>query len=120
MIIILLFVLIIAMIGIKKAEKDNYLSKNQTNAIKGIMAIIIFLSHFNSQITLGDNTINSIYKLFFRIIDQNMVAIFLFYSFLELLIKIWLQFSCFTLDMEFMFHILIKRIILKHFLKREY
>ena len=80
MIIILLFVLIISMIGIKKAEKDNYLSKNQTNAIKGIMAILIFLSHFNSQITLENNTINSIYKLIFRIIDQNMVAIFLFYS----------------------------------------
>lgn len=63
----------------KNGFKD-YLEIEQTNAIKGIFAIIIAFSHFNSYIVLSDNIGDKIYLKIFYLIGQLMVTLFLFYS----------------------------------------
>lgn len=57
----------------------DYLSIENTTAIKGIFILMVFLSHFNSYITLSGHA-DEIYIKFFRFIGQAMVALFLFYS----------------------------------------
>lgn len=67
-----------------KTSFDGYLSRNQTDSIKGIFILVVFLSHANGYIarsgyaynTLGDN----LFTLFFSLIGQLMVVMFLFYS----------------------------------------
>lgn len=66
-----------------KISKDGfsyYLSKEQTTIIKGVFAIIIFLSHFNSYVVFENNIYDKIYLKFFSYIDQLCVVLFLFFS----------------------------------------
>ena len=57
----------------------DYLSIENTNCVKGIFILMVFLSHFNSYIEL-DGRFDTIYSKFFFIIGQAMVTMFLFYS----------------------------------------
>lgn len=57
----------------------DYLSIENTQAVKGIFILMVFLSHFNSYVTLSGK-LDNIYLKFFQIIGQAMVAMFLFYS----------------------------------------
>ena len=79
MIYIFIVFILISLYGIKKSD-GNYLSKEQTTAIKGFFTIIILFSHFNGYIELSNNTINNIYLKIFSLIGQFMVTMFLFYS----------------------------------------
>ena len=56
------------------------MDKDQTMAIKGIFAIIIFFSHFNSYIQLASTGEEKIYSSVINGIGQLMVTLFLFYS----------------------------------------
>lgn len=83
MIWLLLIFIVICFVGIKfnfKSIFKDYLDKPQTNAIRGIFAIIIFFSHFSTYITLGDNLGDNLYLKIISTIGQLMVAPFLFYS----------------------------------------
>lgn len=75
---VLFMFFIIFIFGIKyRNNKDDYMSKEQTTAIKGIFAIIILLSHFRSYISISPD---SFYSKIFIIISQLMVTMFFFYS----------------------------------------
>lgn len=65
--------------GTLKGTAD-YLSIENTAAIKGIFIFMVFYSHFNSYLSLPDTPSNQIYFKFFYFIGQAMVALFLFYS----------------------------------------
>lgn len=65
-------------ISIAGFQKD-YLSKNQTNAIKGIFVLLIFLSHASQYITF-DGPCDIAYNTFKKQLRQMVVAMFLFYS----------------------------------------
>lgn len=65
-------------ISIEGFQKD-YLSKNQTNAIKGIFVLLIFLSHASSYMLL-DAPCDAAYVTFKKFFRQMVVAMFLFYS----------------------------------------
>lgn len=71
----------IALFGAKLHLKGNaeYLSVENTQAIKGIFIIMVFFSHFNSYIVLS-GTLDGVYNKLFLFIGQAMVAPFLFYS----------------------------------------
>jgi hypothetical protein len=61
------------------AYGGGYLSKENTQIIKGIFIIIVFFSHFNGYVqytTIPDK----MYQAFFTVIGQMMVTMFLFYS----------------------------------------
>ncbi|MBO7720738.1 acyltransferase [Candidatus Saccharibacteria bacterium] len=58
----------------------DYLGKSQTNAIRGIFAILIFFSHFTTYVSLESNFGDNIYLKIISSIGQLMVAPFLFYS----------------------------------------
>ena len=62
-----------------KASSDP-LRKNQTDAIRGIFAFVIFLSHFSSYVVIGGQFGDNIFAKFLVTIGQMMVAPFLFYS----------------------------------------
>ncbi len=81
MLIILLLYFVTIVYGTKFSFKGtaDYLSIENTTAIKGIFIMMVFLSHFNSYITLS-GAADEIYIKFFRFIGQAMVALFLFYS----------------------------------------
>ncbi len=58
----------------------DYLSIENTTAVKGIFIYMVFYSHFNSYIHLENNVWNNLYYTFFMHVGQAMVAMFLFYS----------------------------------------
>ncbi len=66
--------------GIVFKNNPDYLDITQTNAVKGVFIIIVFLNHARSYLTLSSNMFNNIYAFFFRVIGQMMVVMFLFYS----------------------------------------
>ena len=74
--------IIICLINVKFSKNgfEDYMQKEQTTAIKGIFAIIIFFSHFNSYVQLSGIGQEKIYVRIISGIGQLMVAIFLFYS----------------------------------------
>ena len=57
----------------------DYLAIENTNCVKGVFILMVFLSHFNSYIELNGR-FDSIYIKFFWTISQAMVTMFLFYS----------------------------------------
>lgn len=73
---------ICCLIGIKFSRKGfkDYLDKDQTNAIRGIFAMIIFFSHFNGYVDSLSMPGDDIYRQIILRIGQLMVAAFLFYS----------------------------------------
>ncbi len=79
---ILLFVYFAVMLfGVRFSRKGcaDYLSIDNTQAIKGIFIIMVFFSHFNSYISLSGQW-DDVYIKFFRFVGQAMVTPFLFYS----------------------------------------
>ena len=58
----------------------NYISPNCTNAIKGVLACIILLSHMRGYVTLSDNFYDRWFSNIIMCIGQLMVAPYLFYS----------------------------------------
>ncbi len=58
---------------------SDYLAINNTNAVKGIFILMVFMSHFRSYIG-SYGMFGEVYGNFFRFFDQSMVALFLFYS----------------------------------------
>lgn len=81
MIILLILYFAVVIWGIKFNVKDksDYLSIDNTQAIKGIFILMVFFSHFNSYVMLS-GAYDGIYRKFFFFIGQAMVALFLFYS----------------------------------------
>ena len=59
---------------------DEYLSPDQCTAVRGVFAVIIFLSHARDYLELGNSAGNALFTLFFHIIGQSMVSIYFFYS----------------------------------------
>lgn len=80
---ILLFVILafIAIYGIKfSSYNENYISLESTNAVKGILAVIILFSHMNGYIELPDTLYDNAFSSVLRHLGQLMVAPYLFYS----------------------------------------
>lgn len=81
MIVWLIILCIISLIGVKFSRfNDNYLSKDSTNAIKGVFAVIILFSHMKGYIQLSSEFYDVAYAKVLSFIGQMMVAPFLFYS----------------------------------------
>lgn len=58
---------------------EQYLSRDTTNAIKGLFVMLVFLSHSIGYIQL-DNTADTLYVIVRRYLGQLIVCMFLFYS----------------------------------------
>lgn len=83
MLILLLIYFAVVLWGAKphlKQSNSQYISIENTTAIKGIFILMVFYSHFNSYIALTDSIYDTVYIKFFRFIGQAMVALFMFYS----------------------------------------
>ena len=81
MIVLFILLLIVCLYGIKyKTFHEDYMSKQSTNAIKGIFAIIILFSHMRGYLVLSENWMNKAYIDVLDYIGQAMVAMYLFYS----------------------------------------
>lgn len=85
MIFILLILFTLACIGLKKSDSpEQCLSKEHTNAIKGIFIIIVFYSHILTYLNKSDVIFSPLLDIpannFIRNIGQLMVVMFLFYS----------------------------------------
>ena len=81
MILLLVLYFVVVLVGVNANFKDtcDYLSIENTQAIKGIFILMVFYSHFNSYITeIGPYF--DLYRTFFNLIGQAMVTLFLFYS----------------------------------------
>lgn len=83
--ILILFVIIICSCSPKRVGGwCDYISKSQTDVIKGIFIIIVFYSHILGYIEKSGYTFSvkydGIYLFFIRHIGQLMVVMFLFYS----------------------------------------
>lgn len=75
----LLFVLII--FGMKFSPfHSDYLEQEQTTAVKGIFAIVIFLSHTKNYVALSNGIGDRLFDIIIYAIGQTMVAVFFFYS----------------------------------------
>lgn len=82
MIIFLLFAVIISFFCLKKAEnvKEDYMSVNMTNSIKGFFLIMVFLSHICGYTSFDNTYLDVPYQTIRRITGQCIVTMFLFYS----------------------------------------
>ena len=58
---------------------EDYLSINNTQAIKGIFILLVFFSHFNSYVSF-ENGMDIFYEKIISVFGQTMVTLFLFYS----------------------------------------
>ncbi len=79
---IFLFVAVVLLfykIKFSKIGFEDYLSKDNTTAIKGIFILLVFFSHFNSYVTFSAKT-DVFYAGVIESIGQAMVTVFLFYS----------------------------------------
>ncbi len=74
-----LIYLAVVLFGVKFQTKGTaeYLSIENTQAVKGIFILMVFFSHFNGYITLSGTLDNLYYQ---SLLGQAMVAMFLFYS----------------------------------------
>lgn len=82
MISLLLVLVLICTLGVqikKNGIHNDYMSRTQTIAIRGIFACIIFASHLRGYITLS-NVGDQIYDYILSLIGQCMVSVFFFYS----------------------------------------
>ena len=82
MTIVLIILLLVTLITARpKKYNENYLDKKNTDAIKGIFLVFVFISHFISyKIPLQNNWIDSVGVKFITKLEQLMVTMFLFYS----------------------------------------
>ena len=83
MCIIFMLILIVGLYRIEifpKGIYENYIGREQTTAIKGLFALIIFCSHMRKYIDLGGVYQGQIYDYVLNSIGQLMVVMFLFYS----------------------------------------
>lgn len=81
MIVLFILLLILCLYGIKyKTFHEDYMSKQSTNAIKGIFAMIILFSHMRGYLSLSDRWFDKVYVDILNYIGQAMVAMYLFYS----------------------------------------
>ena len=75
-VLILLCILILYKIHYYPNGRNDYLSFDSTNAIKGIFILFVFCSHFLGYINLK----GGFFPLVFRLLGQRMVTCFLLYS----------------------------------------
>ena len=81
MAILLILLVLICLYGIKPAKYHvDYMSRSQTGSIKGIFAVLIFLSHVRGYISIGDSFLDKAYALFLGYFGQLIVTLFFFYS----------------------------------------
>ncbi len=80
MIIAYLLLLIIIASGTRVGKNNNYLSKSNTNSIKGIFVIVVFFSHFASYVDLYPRLYDVLFGTITIWIGQLMVVMFFFYS----------------------------------------
>lgn len=90
MLIFLICVLFLSLYKIKIAKpvlsgyNQNYLDINQTNSIKGIFILLVFLSHSLNYLSAfssySDDFLNRAYSVFQNHLGQGVVVMFLFYS----------------------------------------
>ncbi len=82
MTIVLIILLLLIMITARpKKYNENYLDKKNTDAIKGIFLVFVFISHFILyKIPLQNNWVDSVGVKFITKLEQLMVTMFLFYS----------------------------------------
>lgn len=79
----LLFVILalISLYGIRfSSYRQDYISMESTNAIKGIFAVIILFSHMCGYIVLGNSFLDTSFLSILRHLGQLMVAPYLFFS----------------------------------------
>ena len=81
MLFVLMVYVFVCVYGIEfhRIPDENYLSKKNTDSVKGIFILMVFLSHFNQYCVLNGR-FDGLYLLPFKIIGQGMVTMFLFYS----------------------------------------
>ena len=82
MCIIFILFLIVALYRLEICSKGiykDYMGREQTTAIKGLFALVIFCSHIRTYIELGGAQ-GQIYDYILNLIGQLMVVMFLFYS----------------------------------------
>ena len=81
MTIILLIFFIFIVINSRIEKNEEYLSKDNTNTIKGIFLFFVFISHFiGYKVYLQDSYIDTIGVTIIKKMGQLMVTLFLFYS----------------------------------------
>ena len=90
MIVFFVIVAIISLLGIKRRNEDSisvnqgYLSKDSTNAIKGIFILLVFIRHANQYVRQAGYEYSSICDRLFLLTDgllgQLIVVMFLFFS----------------------------------------
>ncbi|MBQ2884111.1 MAG: acyltransferase family protein [Alphaproteobacteria bacterium] len=90
MIVLFFFVAIISLLGIKRrnevleSSNQGYLSKDSTNAIKGIFILLVFIRHANQYVKQVDYDFSRILDRLFILTDgllaQLIVVMFLFFS----------------------------------------
>ncbi len=81
MIIVIIFVVVITLMGIRvRVSNDTILSKQDTNIMNGIFVIFIFLSHSTQYFVLGNSLLDSLYKHFQNFHNQWVVTTFLAFS----------------------------------------
>lgn len=59
-------------------NRTEYISKSQTKHIEGLFVVLVLFSHFFQYITTSKT--DEVYLLFREHLDQNIVAMFMFYS----------------------------------------
>lgn len=80
---VLLFVILalISLYGIRfSSYRQDYISMESTNAIKGIFAVIILFSHMSGYIVIGNSFLDTSFLSILRHLGQLMVAPYLFFS----------------------------------------
>ena len=88
MILILFSVLMLLFAGVRRRRKEDdattWLSKNTTTVLNGFWILVVFFSHANQYISKGGYQYvafgDCVYRFFFGVVGQLMVAMFLFNS----------------------------------------
>lgn len=55
---------------------DEFMSKFNTTAIKGVFVILVFVSHILQYIMLGDNMADKLLEFSLGVLGQNIVVVF--------------------------------------------
>ncbi len=80
----IIFIGLLALICLYKLKfssfHNDYMGKDQTGAIKGIFAVIIFCSHIRGYTQLSNNLLDNVYVIILGYLGQLMVTCFFFYS----------------------------------------
>lgn len=82
MLLLLLIYFAVCVYGVKFRFNGNadYMSIENTQAIKGVFIMMVFFSHIRGYIVLDTGLFDRIFIKFFLIIGQAMVTLFMFYS----------------------------------------